>query len=97
MGPAIRRDRNAIDEFHHEVGIAGGGSACVQDGCDVRVIQLGKNAALVLKAAEEKIVDVIVSEDLDGHALFKTSIGSPGFENYAHAPSAQFLLDAISA
>ncbi len=97
VGPAIRRDRNAVDEFHDEVRITAGGGAGIQDRRDVGVIELGENAALVLKAAEEEIVDVVVAEDLDGDAFFEAAVGSGGFKNDAHAASAEFLLETVSA
>ena len=61
------------------------------------VIELGENAALMLKAAEEEIVDVVVAEDLDGDAFFEAAVGSGGFKNDAQAASAELLLETIGA
>ncbi len=63
------------------MGIAAKGCAGIQDRRDVGVIELGENAALVLKAAEEEIVDLVVAEDFDGDAFFEAAVGSGGFKN----------------
>ena len=61
------------------------------------VIQLGQNPPLMLKAAHEEIVQVVVAEDFDGDAFFEAAVGSRGFKNHSHPAAAQFLLQPVSA
>ncbi len=97
MELAIGGDGNTIDKLHDEVGIARRGCARVQDGCDVGVIQLGQDAPLILEAAYEEIVQMVVAQDFDSDAFLEFAVGPSGFKNHTHPAAAHFLHQAISA
>lgn len=52
MSIGKRRDRQAVDEFHHEVGALIGCDASVEDRRDVRVIQHGEGLTLGFEPRE---------------------------------------------
>ena len=54
---AIRRDRRALDELHHEVGFAARRHAAVDERHDIRMSQRRENLALGAEAARRVLVD----------------------------------------
>ena len=89
------RNRHSVDVFHHEVRIAVGGLPSVQNGGDVRVIQLRQNFALPVKAAQELRIDSVAAHHFDSGLPLEASVGARGQVHHAHASGGQTLLNAV--
>jgi hypothetical protein len=50
----------------------------------------------MFKSAKEKIVDVVVAQDLYRHPFFEAAIGTSGFKNHPHPSASKLLLKTIS-
>jgi hypothetical protein len=94
---AIGRDGNAIHKLHDKVGIARGSRPGIEYRCDMGMIELSQNAALMLKLSKKEIVNPVTAQNLDGHTFLKAAVGPGGGKHNAHAAPAELLLETVGA
>ena len=94
---AVAIDRHALDELHHEVRLAVGGRAAVQQPRDVRMIQRGQRLALGLEPAHDAVGIRPRPDHLQRRLPPERGIGALGAIHHAHAARAHKRIHAPGA
>ena len=89
---AVVGDRDALDQFHHEVGPAGCGGPGIEHLCNVGVIHQGQRLALGLEAGDHLLRVHPQLDDLQRH-LAAYGLFLLGHVHHGHAAFADPLLD----
>ena len=93
---AVLRDRNALDQFHHEVRPAGVGHPAVEDLGDVRVVHDGQGLPLGLEAGDDLAGVHPGLQHLQGH-LAADRLGLLGQEHDAEPALANLFQQLVRA
>jgi hypothetical protein len=93
---AILRDRNSIDQFHHEVGASGFGRAAVEHTSDIRMLHHRQRLPFGLEPGDNLVRVHTGLNDLQGDASFDR-LFLLGHVNDAHAPFADLLQQFVGA
>ena len=92
---AIRRQRLAVDELHHEVRPPVGGRARVEQPSDAGVVEPGKDLALAAEAGEHLVGVHPPLDELQGDLLREGAVGAGGAVDHAHPPPPEHPLDPV--
>ena len=88
------RNRDAFDQFHHEVRTASAGRTGVQDLGDVRVVHERQGLPLLLEAGDDACRVHAGFDDLQGHAAFDRMFLLAHVDR-AHATFAELLQQLV--
>ncbi len=91
---AVLRDRNALDQFHHEVGPAAVGGARIEHLGDVGVVHHGQGLALGLETSDHLPGVHARLDDLQRHPPLDR-LGLLGHVDHAHAAFADLLQQLV--
>src|SRR5258708_666970 len=73
------------DMLHDDIRFAFGGDSAVEETTYIRMLEVGQNLALILKAAKDQIALMSGSKELDGDLLAILLIGAGSEKNDTHA------------
>ena len=71
--------------LQHEIRLAGGGDARIEQTRDVRVGQAGQNAALAPEPLLARPAEETQVQDLDGSLALESAVAPPGEPHAAHS------------
>jgi hypothetical protein len=94
---AVRRDWQTVDVFHDQVRVAVVGHASVEESCDMRMDQPGKDAALGHEPLVQRIVRIAGGDHFDGDPLLKVPFDSICQIHRPHAAAPELGHDPVGA
>ena len=96
LSGAVTLDRNALDVFHHQIGLPTRRRATIKQAGDVRMLQPGQDLPLAREVQEGFRIGH-AADQFDRHALVEVSVAAFGQEHRAHATAADLLEQAPGA
>ena len=94
---AVLVDRPAIDVLHDQIGHSLGRRAPVEQAGNVRMIQTGKQLALLIKSPQQRLPAAAVTDELDGHLLLELAVVADRPVHRTHPATADDLFQAVRA
>src|SRR5262249_44892467 len=92
----ILADKLPFNELHYKVGQPFFSGSPVQQPCNVRVIQVGKNLALVSESTDDKIIVHPAPDQLDSYSPFELVVRPYRKVDRAHPAGPYLSNDLIS-